>query len=81
MIIGWFATMTMIKHILIMTVIAALVLTAMSSVSASADAEIALFSRASVDTDSLSITGNRDSAKMELKATNDDGKSNREPSI
>ena len=51
--------------------------TAMSSVSASADSEIALFSRASVDTDSLSITGNGDSAKMELKATNDDGKSNR----
>ena len=38
---------------------------------------MALFSRASVDTDSLSISGNRDSAKMELKATNDDGKSNR----
>jgi hypothetical protein len=49
----------------------------MLNVSASADAEIALFSRASVDTDSLSITGNGDSAEMELKATNDDGKSNR----
>jgi hypothetical protein len=51
--------------------------TAMSSVSASADAEIALFSRASVDTDSLSITGNGDSAKMELKATNGNGKTNK----
>ena len=51
--------------------------TAMSNVSASAAAEIALFSRASVDTDSLSISGNGDSAKMELKATNDNGKSNR----
>jgi hypothetical protein len=67
----------MIRNILIITVIAALVPTAMSNVSASADAEIALFSRASVDTDSLSITGNGDSAEMELKATNDDGKSNR----
>ena len=76
-IIGWFTTMTMIRNILIITVIAALVPTAMSSVSASADSEIALFSRASVDTDSLSITGNGDSAKMELKATNDNGKSNR----
>ena len=47
----------------------------MSNGSASADAEIALFSRASVD--SLSITGNEDSAKMELKATNDNGKLNR----
>ena len=74
-IIGRFTTMTMIKNILIITVIAALVPTAMSSVSAPADAEIALFSRASVDTDSLSITGNGDSAKMELKVTNDNGKS------
>ena len=40
----------MIRNILIITVIAALVPTAMSNVSASADAEIALFSRASVDT-------------------------------
>jgi hypothetical protein len=69
--------MTMIRNILIITVIAALVPTAMSNESASADTEIALFSRASVDTDSLSITGNGDSAEMELKATNDDGKSNR----
>jgi hypothetical protein len=67
----------MIRIILILTVLAALVPTAISNVSASADAEIALFSRASVDTDSLSISGNGDSAKMELKATNDDGKSNR----
>jgi hypothetical protein len=67
----------MIRNILIITVIAALVPTAMSNVSAPADAEIALFSGASVDTDSLSITGNGDSAKMELKATNDNGKSNR----
>jgi hypothetical protein len=66
-----------IRNILILTVIAALVPTAMSNVSASADAEIALFSTASVDTDSLSITGNGYSAKMELKATNDNGKSNR----
>jgi hypothetical protein len=36
-----------------------------------------LFSRTSVDTDSLSISGNGDSAKMELKATNDNGKSNK----
>jgi hypothetical protein len=67
----------MIRSILILTVLAALVPTAMSNVSASADAEIALFSRASVDTDSLSITGNGDSAKMELKATNENSKSNR----
>ena len=66
-----------IRNILILTVIAALVPTAMSNVSASAGAEIALFSGASVDTDSLSITGNGDSAKMELKVTNDNGKSNR----
>jgi hypothetical protein len=66
-----------IRNILIITVIAALVPTAMSNVSASAGAEIALFSGASVDTDSLSITGNGDSAKMELKVTNDNGKSNR----
>jgi hypothetical protein len=74
--IEWFTTMTMIKYLLIISLIAALVPTAMSNVSAPADAEIALFSRASVDTDSLSITGNGDSAEMELKATNDDGKSN-----
>jgi hypothetical protein len=68
----------MIRNILILTVLAALVPTAMSNISAPADAaEIALFSRASVDTDSLSITGNGDSAKMELKATNDNGKSTR----
>jgi hypothetical protein len=67
----------MIRNILIITIIAALVPTAISSVSVSADAEIALFSRASVDTDSLTISGNGDSAKMELKATNDNGKSNR----
>jgi hypothetical protein len=76
-IIGWFTTIKMIRNILIISLIAALVPTAMSNVSPSADAEIALFSGASVDTDSLSITGNGDSAKMELKATNDDGKSNR----
>ena len=67
----------MIRNILIITVIADLVPTAMSNVSASADSEIALFSGASVDTDSLSISGNGDTAKMELKATNDNGKSNR----
>ena len=67
----------MIRNILIITVLAALVPTAMSNVSTPADAEIALFSRASIDTDSLSITGNGDSAKMELKATNDNGKLNR----
>ena len=66
-----------IRNILILTVIAALVPTAMSNVSASAAAEIALFSTASVDTDTLSITGNWGSAKMDLKATNDNGKSNR----
>ena len=67
----------MIRSVLILTVLAALVPTALSNISAPADAEIALFSTASVDTDSLSITGNGDSAKMELKATNDNGKSNR----
>jgi hypothetical protein len=67
----------MIKYILIMTIIAALVPTAMSNVSASVESEIALFSTASVDNDSLSISGNGDSAKMELKATNDAGRSNR----
>ena len=65
-----------IRNILIITVIAALVPTAMSNVSASAGAEIALFSGVS-DSDGLSISGNGDSAKMELKATNDNGKSNR----
>jgi hypothetical protein len=67
----------MIRNILIITVIAALMPTAMSSVSASADSEIALFSTASIDPNGLSISGNGDNAKMELKATNDDGKSNR----
>ena len=76
-IIGWFTTMTMIRNILIITVIAALVPTAMSNVSASADSEIALFSGASSDSDSLSITGNGDTAKMELKATNGNGKTNK----
>ena len=66
-----------IRNILILSVIAALVPTAMSNVSASAAAEIALFSTASVDTDTLSITGNWGNAKMELKAINDNGKSNR----
>jgi hypothetical protein len=66
----------MIKSILILTVIAALVPTAMSNVSASAGSEIALFSGVS-DSDGLSISGNGDSAKMKLKATNDNGKSNR----
>jgi hypothetical protein len=76
-IIGWFTTMTMLKYILIMTVISALVPTAISSVSASVESEIALFSTASSDSNGLSITGNGDSARMELKATNDNGKSNR----
>jgi hypothetical protein len=66
----------MIRIILILTVLAALVPTAMSNVSAPADAEIALFSGGS-DSDGLSISGNGDTAKMELKATNDNGKSNR----
>ena len=66
-----------IKYILIMTIIAALVPTAMSNVSASSESEIALFSTASSDSNGLSITGNGDSAKMELKATNDNGKLNR----
>ncbi len=65
-----------IRNILFITVIAALVPTAMSNVSASAGAEIALFSGVS-DSDGLSISGNGDTAKMELKATNDNGKSNR----
>ena len=50
--------------------------TAMSNVSASAGSEIALFSGVS-DSDGLSISGNGDTAKMELKATNDNGKLNR----
>jgi hypothetical protein len=66
----------MIRNILIITVIAALVPTAMSNVSTSAGSEIALFSGVS-DSDGLSISGNGDTAKMELKATNDDGKSKR----
>jgi len=60
---------TMIKDILIITVIAALVPTAMSSVSAPADAEIGLFSGIPFDSDGLSISDNGDDAKMELKAT------------
>jgi hypothetical protein len=63
--------MTMIRNILIITIIAALVPTAMSNVSASASTEIALFSS---DSDSLSISGNGDNARMELKATNENGK-------
>jgi hypothetical protein len=63
----------MIRNILIITVIAALVPTAMSNVSASAGSEIALFSGVS-DSDGLSISGNGDTAKMELKATNENGK-------
>ena len=66
----------MIRNILIITVIAALVPTAMSNVSASAGSEITLFSGVS-DSDGLLISGNGDSAKMELKATNDNGKLNR----
>ena len=65
-----------IRNILIITVIAALVPTAMSNVSASAGSEIALFSGVS-DSDGLSISGNGDTAKMELKATNDNGKTNK----
>jgi hypothetical protein len=65
--------MIMIRNILILTVLAALVPTAMSNVSASAGSEIALFSGVS-DSDGLSISGNGDSAKMELKATNENGK-------
>jgi hypothetical protein len=65
-----------IRNILILTVIAALVPTAMLNVSASAAAEIALFSGVS-DSDGLSISGNGDTAKMELKATNDNGKTNK----
>jgi hypothetical protein len=63
----------MIRNILILTVIAALVPTAMSNVSASAGSEIALFSGVS-GSDGLSISGNGDTAKMELKATNENGK-------
>ena len=66
----------MIRNIFILTVIAALVPTAMSNVSASAGSEIALFSEVS-DSDGLLISGNGDTANMELKATNDNGKSNR----
>lgn len=58
MIIGRFTTIRMIKYLFIISLMAALVPTAMSNVSAPADAEIALFSSASVDTDSLSMTGN-----------------------
>jgi hypothetical protein len=63
-----------IRNILILTVIAALVPTAMSNVSASAASEIALFSS---DSDSLSISGNGDTAKMKLKATNENGMTDR----
>ena len=66
----------MIRNILIITVIAALVPTTMSNVSASAGSEIALFSGVS-DSDGLSISGTGDTAKMELKATNDNGKTNK----
>jgi hypothetical protein len=66
-IIGWFTTMTMIRNILNITKIAALVPTTMSIQPASADAEIALFSTASFESNSLTITGNGDGAKMELK--------------
>ena len=59
-----------------MTVIAALVPTAMSNVLASAGSEIALFSGVS-DSDGLSISGNGDTAKMELKVTNENGKTNK----
>ena len=65
-----------IKNILILTVLVALVPTAMSNVSASSGSEIALFSGVS-DSDGLSISGNGDTAKMELKATNEDGKTKR----
>jgi hypothetical protein len=51
--------MTMIRNILIITIIAALAPTAVSSVSGSAGTEIALFSRAS-----LSITGNGNERKF-----------------
>jgi hypothetical protein len=63
-----------LKNILILTVMAALVPTSMSSVSADAASEIALFSN---DSDSLSISGNGDNAKMKLKATNENGKTKR----
>jgi hypothetical protein len=63
-----------IRNILILTVIAALVPTAMPNVSASTASEIALFSS---DSDSLSISGNEDNAKMKLKATNENGKTNK----
>ena len=63
----------MIRNILILTVLAALVPTAMSNVSASAGSEIALFSGVS-DSDGLSISGNGDTANMEPKATNENGK-------
>ena len=63
----------MIRNILIITVIAALVPTAMSNVSVPADAAIALFSGVS-DSDGLLISGNGDTAKMELKVTNENGK-------
>ena len=66
-IIEWFTMIRMIKYFFNISLMAALVPTAMSSVSTSAEAEIALFSSASVDTDSLSITVNGDSAEMELK--------------
>jgi hypothetical protein len=64
----------MIRNILIITMIAALVPTAMSNVSASASTEIALFSS---DSDFLLISGNGDNAKMKLKATNENGKTNK----
>jgi hypothetical protein len=67
----------MIKYFFIVGLIVALVPTAMSNISVSADAEIALFSTGSLGSNGLSVSGNGDSAKMELKATNDNDKSNR----
>jgi hypothetical protein len=75
-IIGWFTKIRMIQYLFIISLMAALVPTAMSSVSVSADTEIALFSSDSYS-DGPSISGNGDNAKMELKSTNENGKSNK----
>ena len=68
-IIGWFTTVTMIKYFSILGLIAALVPTAMPSLSVYADAEIGSLSGIPFDSDGLSISDNGDDAKMELKAT------------
>jgi hypothetical protein len=68
----------MIKYYLIIGLIAALLPASTSSVSASVSAERGLFSFISSSNDnSLTITGNGNNAEMQLKATRENGKTNR----